>query len=80
MSTAKIAITIDENLLLELDSLISEKQFNNRSQAIQLAVKDKVDKIRKRRFYNECDKLDPIFEKNLADEGLKLDLEQWTEY
>jgi metal-responsive CopG/Arc/MetJ family transcriptional regulator len=79
MSTAKIAITIDEDLLARLDQLVSEKRFANRSRAVQEAVKDKLERLERRRLARECAKLDPHFEQQLADEGLSAD-EQWAEY
>ncbi|MFH1051150.1 MAG: ribbon-helix-helix domain-containing protein [bacterium] len=80
MRTAKIAITLDTGLLIELDSLVSKKKFASRSQAIQLAVRDKIDKIKKNRLKIECAKLDSAFEQSLAEEGMDLEKEQWPEY
>lgn len=79
MSTAKIAISIDEDLLARLDRLVSEKRFANRSRAVQEAVKDKLERLERHRLARECAKLDPHFEQQLADEGLTAD-EQWPEY
>lgn len=79
MSTAKIAISIDEDLLARLDRLVSEKRFANRSRAVQEAVKDKLERLERYRLARECAKLDPHFEQQLADEGLTAD-EQWPEY
>jgi len=47
MSKTKIAITLDEDFIAEIDHLIKEHTFMNRSQAIQEAVKDKLQKIKK---------------------------------
>ncbi len=52
----------------------------NRSQAIQEAVKEKLQKITKSRLAKECAKLDPSFEQAMADEGLSEDLREWPEY
>ena len=49
MSTAKIAISIEQSLLERIDHLVKEKLFPNRSKAIQEAVKEKVDKLDKSR-------------------------------
>ena len=51
-----------------------------RSQAIQEAVKEKLARIKRTRLAKECAKLDPTFEKAMADEGLTEDLSQWPEY
>ena len=80
MSTAKVAVTLDERLLRELDRLVADKVFNSRSQAVQLSVKEKIARMRKRRLAHECAKLNPKEEKALAEEGLKEDLQRWPEY
>ena len=80
MRTAKIAITIDQNLLAKLDRLVADRRFPNRSRALQEALKDKLDRIDRSRLARECAKLDPTFERTLAEEGLAEDLKQWPEY
>jgi len=80
MSTAKIAITIEEDLLDELDRLVSSKVFLNRSKAIQEAVAEKLMRVNKSRLARECAKLDPAMEKAMAEEGFSQDMEEWPEY
>jgi len=80
MSASKIAITIDSTLVAELDRLVVENKFPNRSRAIQTAVAEKLKKIHGTRLATECSKLDPAFEQSLADEGLNEELESWPEY
>lgn len=80
MPAAKIAISLDHNLLERIDSLVRKKIFPNRSKAIQEAVKEKIAALDKKRLVLECAKLDPAFEQALADEGLKKDIESWPEY
>ncbi len=80
MSTAKIAITIEEELLGELDRLVSSKVFPNRSKAIQEAIREKLSRLNKSRLARECAKLDPKLEKVLAEEGLSRDMREWPEY
>jgi len=80
MSRAKIAITIDQLTLKELDRLVDEKVFSNRSQAIQAAINEKLDRIRRNRLAVQCAKLDPKFEKALAEEGMSEELDEWPEY
>lgn len=80
MSKAKLAITLDEEFIAEIDHLIREHKFMNRSQAIQEAVKEKLEKIKRNRLAEECSKLDPSFEKSMAEEGLSGDLSEWPEY
>lgn len=80
MGKTKIAITLDEQYIDQLDSFVSKRIFQNRSQAIQEAVKEKLARIKRTRLAKECAKLDPTFEKAMADEGLTEDLSQWPEY
>ena len=80
MSRTKIAITIDPLTLEELDRLVDEQVFSNRSQAIQTAVSEKLNRLRRNRLAAECAKLDPDFEKALAEEGLSEELSEWPEY
>ncbi len=80
MTTAKIAITIEEQLLNQLDSLVKRHIFPNRSKAIQEAVRDKLGSLGKNRLAKECANLDPKFEQALADEGLTKEKDEWPEY
>ena len=80
MASAKIAVTIDEHLLSRLDRLVREQKFANRSRAIQEALSDKLDRVERSRLARECAKLDPAFEKQLAEEGMAEDFQRWPEY
>ena len=70
MATAKIAISLDEGTVKRLDRLVKNRIFPSRSKVIQDAVEEKLKKLGKGRLARECAKLDPEFEKALADEGL----------
>ncbi len=59
MPAAKIAITIDEDLLRDLDLWVAEGRYPNRSKAIQAAVKEKHDRWRKSRLADACARIDP---------------------
>ena len=80
MSTSKVAISIEKDILNQLDSLVSSHVFPNRSKAIQEAVKEKLSRINHSRLARECSKLDPSFEQSLAEEGLSAEVDQWPEY
>ena len=80
MSTAKIAISIEEDVLGKLDRLVSSKVFPNRSKAIQEAIKEKLSRVNRSRLARECAKLDPSFEKAIAEEGFSREIEEWPEY
>jgi metal-responsive CopG/Arc/MetJ family transcriptional regulator len=80
MGAAKVAITIEEELLERIDRLVEQRKFPNRSRAIQEAVRDKLDRLDRGRLARECAKLDRGFEQKMADEGLAGDLEEWPEF
>lgn len=80
MSSIKIAITLDSGTLERVDGLVARKVYPNRSRAIQSAVAEKLARMERSRLAAECAKLDPKFEKALAEEGLGQDLESWPAY
>lgn len=80
MNRSKVAISIDEHLLRRLDRLVKGAVFPSRSQAIQVAVEEKLERMERSRLARECAKLDPEFEKSLAEEGLSEELAGWPEY
>ena len=80
MAASKVAISMDKELLTELDTLVAKKAFASRSQAIQAAVREKIARVRRDRLAEECAKLDPAFEQAMAEEGMSGELAQWPEY
>lgn len=80
MSRTKVAITIDEKTLAQVDALVNQQVFPNRSRAIQVAVQEKLDRLGRSRLAQECAKLDPDFERALAEEGLSEEPGEWPEY
>ena len=80
MTRAKIAITIDHVLLELLDSLIQNRTFSNRSQAINTALKEKLSRIQKTRLELECQKLVMEDEREFADIGIEEDFREWDKY
>jgi metal-responsive CopG/Arc/MetJ family transcriptional regulator len=80
MSSSKIAITLESGMLAEVDALVKKRMFPNRSRAIQEAVKEKLTRLNQSLLAQECAKLDPEYEKALAEEGLTEDLSEWPKY
>ena len=80
MGSVKVAITIDRETLGRVDSPVSRSVFPNRSRAIQAAVTEKLARMEHSLLAAECAKLDPKFEKALADEGLGAELDSWPAY
>ncbi len=80
MAKLKIAITLDGETLRQIDRLVRERVFPNRSRAIEQAVVEKLERLDRRRLARECAKLDPAFERTLAEEGISVELSEWPEY
>ena len=80
MSQTKVAITIEKGVLARVDALVKRQVFSNRSRAIQQAVQEKLERLELRRLAEECAKLNPAFERSIADEGLSEDLAAWPKY
>lgn len=80
MPKTKVAVTLDRALLRNLDELIAERRFSNRSQAIEAAVAEKLERLARTRLAREAAKLDPVEEKQFAEEGLATDAAAWPAY
>ncbi|MEI7671371.1 MAG: CopG family ribbon-helix-helix protein [Syntrophales bacterium] len=80
MGTTKVAITMDEAILGELDRLVKRQLFPNRSRAIQSAVREKLERMEKGRLARECAKRDVRTEQAMAEEGIDRELSQWPPY
>jgi len=80
MATVRIAVTLEQDVVARLDQLVEEKIFANRSRAVQEAVRDKPVRMQRSSLARECAKLDPAFEKSLAEEGLAQDWKEWPDY
>jgi len=80
MSSSKIAITLNSEVLSEVDAMVKKRMFPSRSRAIQEAVREKLERLKHCRLAQECSKLDPEQEQALAEEGLREDLSEWPKY
>ncbi len=80
MSTAKVAITLERNLLTRLDRLVKSRRFPNRSRAVQEAVTEKLARMERSRLAQACAKLDRASEQAMAEEGLSDEAAKWPEY
>lgn len=70
MPTAKVAITVDQQILRAIDRWVAQKRYPNRSQAIQAALREKLERWRRSRLAEEVLKLKKDEERALADERL----------
>jgi len=80
MAKAKIAITLSDEALKQVDRLVREGAFSNRSQAIEIAIEEKLSRLGRVRLAQECSKLNPAFERELAEEGFSEDASKWPAY
>jgi len=80
MAKAKLAVTLDEKILEEVDNLVRRRVFPNRSRVIEQAVREKLDHLNKSRLAAQCALLDPALEKALAEEGMGEEVEKWPAY
>jgi len=80
MAVAKLTISVEKALLKKVDELIKDGIFPNRSQAIQASLKEKLEKLDRGRLARECAKLDKSLERQLADEALSEEIDEWPEY
>ncbi|MEO0080914.1 MAG: ribbon-helix-helix domain-containing protein [candidate division WOR-3 bacterium] len=80
MSTAKVAVTMDRDLLERLDRLVRNRRFPNRSRAVQEAVSEKLARLERSRLAVECAKLDRASEQAMAEEGMSAEAAEWPKY
>jgi Arc/MetJ-type ribon-helix-helix transcriptional regulator len=80
MPKTKVALTLDATLVHRVDELVSKQRFRNRSQAVEAALADKLERLARTGLARECGKLDPTEEQRIADEGLAATGETWPEY
>jgi metal-responsive CopG/Arc/MetJ family transcriptional regulator len=80
MAKTKVAVTLDSETLRRVDRLVRDARYPNRSQAIEAAVAEQLDRLDRRRLTEECAKLDPAAERALAEQGFRADAAAWPEY
>jgi metal-responsive CopG/Arc/MetJ family transcriptional regulator len=80
VASVKVAITLEQDTLRQVDSLVARRVFPNRSRAIQMALREKIDRVEGSRLAAECAKLDKKYEQTLADEDLGQDGLEWPEF
>ncbi len=80
MPKTKVAVTLEAALLDQVDALVRQNRFPNRSQAIEAAVAEQLLRLRRTRLAEACAQLDPAEERALAEEGLGSDCADWPEY
>jgi len=77
MATKKIAITIEEETVRQVDELVELHFFPSRSKAIQDAVAEKLARTSRSRLAEQCALLNADEERSMAEEFSPGELEQW---
>ena len=78
MPTTKVAITVDQQLLRLVDRWVIQGRYPSRSQAIQAAVREKIERWNHTRLADEVAKLNPKEERAMAEEAFAG--EAWPEF
>jgi hypothetical protein len=78
----KIAVAIDKDLRLAREARPTDSASGNRGgvRAVQETIAEKLERMQKARLAHECEKLDPGFERELAELGLAEDAKRWPKY
>ncbi len=66
----KIAVTLDQRAVADLDRWVQEGKYPNRSRALQSAVDLLGEREKRTRLARELAKIDPQEERQLAEQGL----------
>ncbi len=74
----KLAVTLDERAVTDLDRWVRDGRYPNRSRAVQAAVELLAEREKRSRLARELAKLDPIEEQRMADDALGDG--SWPEY
>ena len=74
----KIAVTLDQKTVGDLDRWVREGRYPNRSRALQSAVDLLSEREKRTRLSRELTKIDPHEERELAEQGLGD--RAWPEY
>ena len=77
VATVKVAVSLDEETVREVDALVQQHAFPSRSRAIQEALAEKLIRLSRSRLAEQCKLLDPDEEKDMAEEFSPNELELW---
>jgi Arc/MetJ-type ribon-helix-helix transcriptional regulator len=77
MAKSKIAVTVDSEVLDQIDALVRSRRFSNRSRAFEKAALSLIERLNHTRLARACAQLDPRAERAMAEEGLPVDAELW---
>ena len=79
MSATSVIVELEPSLLAKLDDFVQAHVFRSRNDAMASALREKIERLESRaRLLSECEKLDPVEERELAEEWLDGEREIWT--
>ncbi len=79
MSASSVMIELEPSLLAKLDGFVEGHLFRSRSDAVAIAVREKIERLESHdQFLTECQKLDPVEEQAIAEEWLDGERTAWT--
>lgn len=71
MSASSVMIELEPSLLAKLDGFVEGHLFRSRSDAVAVAVREKIERLKAyAQFFAKCHKLDPVEEQAFAEEWL----------
>jgi Arc/MetJ-type ribon-helix-helix transcriptional regulator len=79
MSTTKVAVTLQADMVKEIDRWVRQGHFANRSRAIQASLAEMMARHKRHRLIQALAKIDPRQERALAEEALTGEA-RWPEY
>ena len=80
MPAHKITMTLDRELVKEIDGGVKSGLYRNRSRAIEEAVREKLDRHRRQRLSLETQKPNREEERSRTEEGMTGEATTWPEY
>lgn len=80
MAKAKVAVTLDMQVLEQVDELVARRVYPNRSRAVESVLAAALRRSAHTRLAAECAKLDPKEEIAMAEEGMEVTAREWPPY
>lgn len=80
MSKQRIAVTIDDQHLNEIDELVAKGRYPSRSQVVEAALAAVLSRCVQSSLIRECARFDSTEERSFAEGGLRSDGIGWPAY
>ena len=80
MNKSKITITVSPLVLNRLDAWVQSEHYASRSEAIEKAVEEQLQRLERKRLSDQCALLEVDEEQAMADMGLAADAAAWPAF